>query len=1218
MTLSQRRRNPFFPAAGLALLAAAALGLNACQAPDDSDPNALSVGLAVPPAGFADAIIGSGYATPMSMAISPDNKIFILEKSGKIKIHGVAEPFLTLSVDQWDERGLSSMAFDPNWSNPKYVYVYYAVPGANRNRVSRFTVDAANPNKALAGSEVNLFDLSTLGGNGYHNGGGLAFGKNGYLYLATGDNRTPANGQDMTNQLGKLLRFSKVPGSVPGTPIIPADNPFMGLSGNNRAIWALGLRNPYTLAIQPGTDRVFVNDIGEKAYEELNDATQKGLNFGWPNSEGPTQQAGHMSPVGGYVNGFTAYGDYNRGDCAIIGATFYNPPSGSQFFPADYLGNYFYGDHCSRYIKRVNPATPGTPTLFATDAAGSSDQLMDLDAGPDGALYYLTKGGQLGRITYSGSLAPTISSGPASQLVSTGKPAVFTVVANGTNLKYEWFRNDAATPIAGATSATYTFTAALADNGAKFKVRVFNASGTVTSANAVLSVTSNQPPVPVIATPAETFLWTAGSTVSFSGSANDPENGALPGASLTWWVELIHGIHTHPQIGPVTGATGSFTVPVEAESDPDVGFRLTLEAKDANGMTAKVTRDIKPKTVILTVLSNPAGMKFKLDDQPKTAPFQFTSVVGMQRRLEGYAQAFNGQNYAFGSWSNGQPANHLFLTPAAQASYTVNYVTASVVSPVPGRMEAENFKTGGEGVGYHDLTPQNEGPGVFRTGEGVDIEAALDAGNGYNVGWTGAGEWIDYAINVATPGNYNLTMRVASGAAGTKTAVVKVGGVVKATFNYGGNLGWQGWENVVVNGVNLSAAGQQTLRVEMTTGNVNFNYLNFVSAGGGNLAPIASAGADRSVNVNTGVTLDGRSSSDPDNGPQALTYAWAKISGPAATLAGANTAQPSFTPASAGAYVFRLTVSDGALTATDDITVTATVPSAGIPLPGRIQAEDYQAGGPGVGYHDLTAGNTGGAYKADNVDIQVTTDAGGGHNVGWIEAGEWLDYDVNVAAAGTYALIARVASGNGGTKTVAFSVDGGAETNISFTDASGWQSWKNAVVLGVTLPAGNHWVRLRMVTGGMNLNYVDVAANLLANGDFASGLTGWTTSFMAPAVASIAIDAGAPKATITNAGTQSYHIQLWQPRGLVAGKAYTLDFDVKADAVPKQFKVVVENNGLWTKYVEAIQPSPAAANAWTHYTVTWTQGPTDAQGRVVFDLGAQNVNDIWIDNVLVR
>ncbi|MDB5051101.1 MAG: hypothetical protein JWO30_4172 [Fibrobacteres bacterium] len=604
------------------------------------------------------------------------------------------------------------------------------------------------------------------------------------------------------------------------------------------------------------------------------------------------------------------------------------------------------------------------------------------------------------------------------------------------------------------------------------------------------------------------------------------------------------------------------------------------------------------------------------DNGPSPLAYAWTKVSGP-------AATLNNANTSQPSFTPSATGVYTFrLTVSDGALSATDDVVVTVNSGVvyinlPGRLQAEDYKAGGENVGYHDLTTGNTG-NAYRT-DNVDIEATTDVGGGFNVGWIQTGEWLEYDINVTAAGTYGFTARMASGAAGTKTATVTVDGATKGTYNLTDASGWQSWKDVTVSGLSLSA-GTHVLRITMTVGDFNLNYLDVISAA--NQVPVANAGADRTVNTNTLVTLDGRASSDPDNGPSPLTYAWTQVSGTAVTLSGANTSQPSFTPAAAGTYVFRLTVNDGAATATDDIQVTVNTGTVFINLPGRIQAEGYKAGGEGVGYHDLTTGNTGGQYRTDNVDIEATTDAGGGFNVGWTQAGEWLAYDVNVASAGTYTLTARMASGAAGTKSMAWSVDGGPASTFSFTDASGWQSWKDVVLTGISLTAGNHVVTLTMNTADFNVNYVDVAAgaaNLLQNGDFANGIVSWNPYFASPATGTMANEAGSARITITNAGVNEFDIQLWQGVALTAGKAYTLDFDVKAEATPKNFKIVVEHNGSpWTKYVEQAKTITVAANTYQHYTVTWTQGVDDSGGRVIFDFGAQNVNDLWVDNVVLK
>jgi hypothetical protein len=161
--------------------------------------------------------------------------------------------------------------------------------------------------------------------------------------------------------------------------------------------------------------------------------------------------------------------------------------------------------------------------------------------------------------------------------------------------------------------------------------------------------------------------------------------------------------------------------------------------------------------------------------------------------------------------------------------------------------------------------------------------------------------------------------------------------------------------------------------------------------------------------------------------------------------------------------------------------------SVPIALPGKVQAEDYRPGGEGVGYHDLTPGNLGGKYRNDDVDIEATTDIGDGYNVGWIDAGEWLAYDVVVPQNGAYKFIARVASANVGTKAMALSLDGVSLGTIGFTTSAGWQTWVDATLDNVALTAGTHVLRVTITGGGFNFNYLNVQPSQVVNQDLALG-----------------------------------------------------------------------------------------------------------------------------------
>jgi bacillolysin len=388
-----------------------------------------------------------------------------------------------------------------------------------------------------------------------------------------------------------------------------------------------------------------------------------------------------------------------------------------------------------------------------------------------------------------------------------------------------------------------------------------------------------------------------------------------------------------------------------------------------------------------------------------------------------------------------------------------------------------------------------------------------------------------------------------------------------------------------------------------------------------NVAPTANAGVDQRVAINTSTILDGSGSKDFDNYPASLGYSWTKIAGPTVSFSGDKTDRLTFTPGVAGTYIFRLTVSDGEASAFDDVTISV---NNGITLPGRIQAEEYKSGGEGVGYHDLTVGNTGGAYLLDNVDISITTDIGGGYNVGWIQAGEWLAYDVFVPQAGKYNFTARMASGTAGTKSMLVSIDGATVAVFNFTDASGWQNWKNVTVSNVNLTAGSHVAKITMTTGSFNLNYLDVTvpSNLITNGEFSNGTTAWNKYYYTPGAGDFVVENvsnnPAGRMTITNAGNAVWQAQLYQTVSLTAGKNYTLDFDIRIEGGNKQFTVYCEENGLdYTSYFSQAKTITLGANTWQHFTVSWTQSETKIS-KIGWKLGTYNVNDVWFDNVFLK
>ncbi|GAB4517755.1 MAG: hypothetical protein OHK0046_24630 [Anaerolineae bacterium] len=348
------------------------------------------------PADFTESLVAEGLIYPTTMAFAPDGRLFITEQEGAVRVvkNGVLlpDPFLTVAVDARGERGLLGIAFDPNFASNQYVYIYYTTAeDPIHNRVSRFT---ANGDVAVPGSEVPLLDIAPLSSAQNHNGGALHFGADGKLYVAVGDNANAENAERLDTLKGKILRLNP-DGSI------PTDNPLMAqTTGDYQAIWAYGLRNPYNFAVQPGTGQIFVNDVGQNTWEEINEGIP-GANYGWPATEGETDNPDFVSPL--YVYG---HGGGPDTGCSIVGAAFYNPATVT--FPADYVGDYFFADYCSRWIKRYDAATD-TAIPFATNTA---PQVIDIRVAANGDLYYLARNGSrdagvVYRVSYNAPPEPT-------------------------------------------------------------------------------------------------------------------------------------------------------------------------------------------------------------------------------------------------------------------------------------------------------------------------------------------------------------------------------------------------------------------------------------------------------------------------------------------------------------------------------------------------------------------------------------------------------------------------------------------------------------------------------------------------------------------------------------------------------------------------------------------------------------------------------------------
>jgi glucose/arabinose dehydrogenase len=971
----------------------------------DAKEKELATGLSTVISGFTDVMVAGGLTNPTQMEFAPDGRIFVSEQSGKLRvIKGtslLSTPFLSLSVSTTGERGLLGIAFDPNWANEKWVYVYYTVPSSPpHNRVSRFMTSSTNPDVAQAGSEQVLINLpDSLCDCGFHNGGAVHFGKDGKLYISVGESTVGVRAQRLSITMGKVLRIEK-------DGKIPTDNPFLSqTTGSNQAIYALGFRNPYTFAVQPGTGRIFVDDVGNQTWEEIDDLVA-GKNYGWPTTEGATTDSRFVSP-------FYTY-NHSGGECAISGGAFYNPTT--VRFPSDYVGDYFFCDYCGNWIKRIDLATKHVDNLVS-----AISKPTDVKVGNDGNLYYVARSaGQVRKVSSTTSQAPAISDQPVSTTVAVGEPASFTVAASGpAPLGYQWQRNG--TNITGATAATFTLSSTtLADNGAGFRCVVSNAGGAVTSNTATLTVLDDHRPVAQITSPALGTTYVGGQTITYSGTGTDQEDGNLPAANLTWEIRFFHNDgspHFHPYFGPASGSTGgSFTVSTSNETSQNVWYALYLTVKDAQGLTSRDTLEIHPVTSVITLATNPSGLTVNLDGAAKVTPFTFTGVVGILRNLSAPSpQTLGGKGYAFASWSDGGAATHDISTPSAATTFTATFNEQPIVTY---EAEAAAF-----------------------SGPVVTTKHAGYTGTGYLDFTNATGDWVEFTVNVTAAGSVPLQFRYANaGGAGDKLKITEGSTTLNAGLGFPSTGSWDVWATTTAFNATLTAGTHKIRATSIGAGVPNVDNMTVTNGSSAPTAPsITQQPANQTVTAGQTATFTvGASGTAP------LAYQWQRES---VDISGANSASYSLTAQAGddGAH-FRCVVSNAQGTAASNAAL-LTVSTA--PSPTQIlEAETALFSGP-----------------------VVTTKHPGYTGTGYLDftnnSGDFVEWTVNMASAGTVPMAIRYANGSGATIKVSVTVNGVVVNSGLSMPVTGttWEVWSTAG-FSAALNAGSNKVRITTINVG--------------------------------------------------------------------------------------------------------------------------------------------------------
>ena len=365
----------------------------------------------------------------------------------------------------------------------------------------------------------------------------------------------------------------------------------------------------------------------------------------------------------------------------------------------------------------------------------------------------------------------------------------------------------------------------------------------------------------------------------------------------------------------------------------------------------------------------------------------------------------------------------------------------------PGRLEAEYFDA------FNETSPGNNGNWNDRNGEntGVDMEFTGDAGGGANVGWTDAGEWLEYNFDVAQSGSYEFSLRVAS-AQGTRNVSISVNGAAAQNFSYTGSA-WQTYQDLVTITANLTA-GQNTVRVTFIDGATNLNYIEV-----------------EAVSVSSSSSLS--SSSEPVSSSSVVSSSSEPVSSSSVVSSSSEPVSSSSVVSSSSEPVSSSSVVSSSSEPVSSSSSVVTLPNFGNKAaPGKLEAEFFDA------FNETSAGNNGNWNDRNGentgVDMEFTGDVGGGANVGWTDAGEWLEYNFDVTQSGSYEFVLRVASAMGA-RNVSVSVNGAAAQNFSYT-GSAWQTYQNLATVTAALSAGQNTLRVTFIDGATNLNYIDVQA----------------------------------------------------------------------------------------------------------------------------------------------